>query len=51
MQVFFEKFFGHFSMIKAEFTLTFDNYSEWQKVLLVPAVLTCPSLLLFAAYS
>jgi hypothetical protein len=33
MQVFSEKFFWHFSMIKAEFTLTFDDYSEWQKVL------------------
>ena len=33
MQVFSEEFFGHFSMIKAEFTLTFDDYSEWQKVL------------------
>lgn len=33
MQVFSETVFGHFFMIKAEFTLTFDDYSDWQKVL------------------
>src|SRR5579859_909223 len=57
MQVFSERFFGHFSMIKAEFTLTFDDYSEWQKVLqgarrsdMSIAVAFCGLFLILAGY-
>ena len=57
MQVFSEKFFRHFFMIKAEFTLTFDDYSEWQKVLQRPrrsnmhiAVAFCGLFLILGGY-
>lgn len=57
MQVPSEKVFGHFPMIKAEFTLTFDDYSEWQKVLPRPRrhnmpiiIAICGLFLIFAGY-